>query len=80
MGAGVEVEAGASEETSQGNSGVSAKGTTPILEYNLTPRIFNQQKQKGAEGVGKPRGKQGYDQSNIGKQQWDPGSRKESRD
>ena len=50
--------AGAKEDSSLGDSGVSAEGNN-ILEYNLTPRISETQKQKGAEGVGKPRGEQG---------------------
>ena len=67
---------GASEEASLGGPEVPAEGNT-IFNINLAQKTSNQKKQKGAkgvEGVGKPRGGQGYGPNRTGKQQWDPGS------
>ena len=74
MGARDEVGAGAREETVQGDREVPAEGDN-ILEEILTPQKSSSQKQKGAEGVGKPRDKQGLrSRETGGKQLWDPGS------
>ena len=74
MGARDEVDAGAEEETSQGDWEVSAEGHGILKEYPA-PKYSANKKQKGPEGVGKPRGEKGLLSKEMGgKQQWDPGS------
>ena len=75
MGARDEVEAGAEEETSQGDWEVSAEGHG-ILQEIPAPSKYSDKKQKGPEGVGKPRDEKGLRSKEMGGMQlWDPGSR-----
>ena len=73
-----EVEAGVKEETSLGDSEVSAEGTNSILKSNLAPKTSTKKKEMGSMGGGdKPRGKKGSRSNSLGntEKQWDPGSR-----
>ena len=75
-----EVRAGVKEESSQGDSDVSAEGKTRILESNLTLKTSENKKEMGSTGGGEvrePRGKQGSNHKSLVKaeKQWDPGSR-----
>ena len=73
-----EVEAGVKEETSLGDSEVSAEGTNSILKSNLTPKTSRKKKEMSSTGGGgKPRGKKGSTQYSLGdtEKKWDPGSR-----